>query len=218
MIQFAEYFADGLVQPPTIDYSYRNMSRWPTWKSSNHYFCKNRRKDPGFWVGFLCGPTSKIWGVFPRKLTWKTWKSPLWKGKSSSNPFIFRFPAVSFRWCFFCWSFGKVPGSISQANPKIQWDFWYQDRIHLKPTHYAYAQYLEALEDVEGALTHYEYLGFQTTLFFLWTGRFSRYWVVEWFWNEFYDGQITNTMIIWGNLVFYFLSTIWSKSYLKHFR
>ena len=52
-------------------------------------------------VGFLCGPTSKIWGVFPRELTWKTWKSPLRKGKSSSNPFIFRFPAVSFQWCVF---------------------------------------------------------------------------------------------------------------------
>jgi len=34
-----------------------------------------------------------------------------------------------------------------------------KDRIHLKPTHYAYAQYLEALEDVEGALTHYEFSG-----------------------------------------------------------
>lgn len=49
---------------------------------------------------------------------------------------------------------------MEPRNPKISIKFWYQDRIHLKPTHYAYAQYLEALEDVEGALTHYEYLGF----------------------------------------------------------
>ncbi|CAK9076435.1 unnamed protein product [Durusdinium trenchii] len=34
-----------------------------------------------------------------------------------------------------------------------------KDRIHLKPTHYAYAQHLEALEDVQGALTHYEFSG-----------------------------------------------------------
>ncbi|CAE7303974.1 Ift140 [Symbiodinium natans] len=34
-----------------------------------------------------------------------------------------------------------------------------KDRIHLKPTHYAYAQHCEAVEDVQGALTHYELSG-----------------------------------------------------------
>jgi len=34
-----------------------------------------------------------------------------------------------------------------------------KDRIHLKPTHFAYAQHLEAVEDVQGALTHYELSG-----------------------------------------------------------
>ncbi|CAJ1392249.1 unnamed protein product [Effrenium voratum] len=34
-----------------------------------------------------------------------------------------------------------------------------KDRIHLKPTHYAYAQHLEALEDVQAALSHYEFSG-----------------------------------------------------------
>jgi len=34
-----------------------------------------------------------------------------------------------------------------------------KDRIHLKPTHFAYAQYLEAVEDVQGALNHFELSG-----------------------------------------------------------
>jgi intraflagellar transport protein 140 len=34
-----------------------------------------------------------------------------------------------------------------------------KDRVHLKPTHYSYAQHLEALEDVEGALRHFELSG-----------------------------------------------------------
>lgn len=34
-----------------------------------------------------------------------------------------------------------------------------KDRVHLKPTHYAFAQYLEALDDVKGALSHYELSG-----------------------------------------------------------
>jgi intraflagellar transport protein 140 len=34
-----------------------------------------------------------------------------------------------------------------------------KDRVHLKPTHFAYAQHLEALEDVQGALNHYELSG-----------------------------------------------------------
>jgi len=31
-----------------------------------------------------------------------------------------------------------------------------KDRVHLKPTHFAYAQHLEAVEDVQGALSHFE--------------------------------------------------------------
>lgn len=34
-----------------------------------------------------------------------------------------------------------------------------KDRVHLKPTHYAYAQYLESVEDVQGALSHFELSG-----------------------------------------------------------
>jgi len=34
-----------------------------------------------------------------------------------------------------------------------------KDRVHLKPTHYSYAQHLEALEDVEGALRQFELSG-----------------------------------------------------------
>lgn len=34
-----------------------------------------------------------------------------------------------------------------------------KDRVHLKPTHYALAQHLEAMEDVKGALNHYELSG-----------------------------------------------------------
>lgn len=34
-----------------------------------------------------------------------------------------------------------------------------KDRVHLKPTHFAYAQHLEALEDVQGALSHFESSG-----------------------------------------------------------
>lgn len=34
-----------------------------------------------------------------------------------------------------------------------------KDRVHLKPTHFAYAQHLEALEDVQGALSHFELSG-----------------------------------------------------------
>eukprot|EP00927_Polykrikos_kofoidii_P019571 TRINITY_DN19165_c2_g1_i1.p1 TRINITY_DN19165_c2_g1~~TRINITY_DN19165_c2_g1_i1.p1 ORF type:complete len:1451 (-),score=223.71 TRINITY_DN19165_c2_g1_i1:186-4538(-) len=34
-----------------------------------------------------------------------------------------------------------------------------KDRVHLKPTHFAYAQHLEAIEDVEGALTNFELSG-----------------------------------------------------------
>eukprot|EP00931_Biecheleriopsis_adriatica_P116716 TRINITY_DN92326_c0_g1_i1.p1 TRINITY_DN92326_c0_g1~~TRINITY_DN92326_c0_g1_i1.p1 ORF type:complete len:1461 (-),score=378.40 TRINITY_DN92326_c0_g1_i1:60-4403(-) len=34
-----------------------------------------------------------------------------------------------------------------------------KDRVHLKPTHFAYAQHLEAVEDVQGALTHFEFSG-----------------------------------------------------------
>merc|ERR1740138_858722 len=34
-----------------------------------------------------------------------------------------------------------------------------KDRVHLKPTHFAYAQHLEAIEDVQGALSHFELSG-----------------------------------------------------------
>mmetsp|Transcript_42942 Transcript_42942/g.100869 ORF Transcript_42942/g.100869 Transcript_42942/m.100869 type:complete len:1420 (-) Transcript_42942:132-4391(-) len=34
-----------------------------------------------------------------------------------------------------------------------------KDRVHLKPTHFAYAQYLEAVEDVQRALEHFELSG-----------------------------------------------------------
>eukprot|EP00929_Paragymnodinium_shiwhaense_P007169 TRINITY_DN111109_c0_g1_i1.p1 TRINITY_DN111109_c0_g1~~TRINITY_DN111109_c0_g1_i1.p1 ORF type:complete len:1446 (+),score=370.50 TRINITY_DN111109_c0_g1_i1:64-4401(+) len=34
-----------------------------------------------------------------------------------------------------------------------------KDRVHLKPTHFAYAQHLEAVEDVQSALTHFELSG-----------------------------------------------------------
>merc|ERR1719482_1715674 len=34
-----------------------------------------------------------------------------------------------------------------------------KDRVHLKPTHFAYAQHLEAVEDVQGALSHFELSG-----------------------------------------------------------
>jgi len=34
-----------------------------------------------------------------------------------------------------------------------------KDRVHLKPTHFAYAQHLEAMEDVQGALSHFELSG-----------------------------------------------------------
>ncbi|CAE8697850.1 unnamed protein product, partial [Polarella glacialis] len=34
-----------------------------------------------------------------------------------------------------------------------------KDRVHLKPTHFAYAQHLESIEDVQGALSHYELSG-----------------------------------------------------------
>jgi len=34
-----------------------------------------------------------------------------------------------------------------------------KDRVHLKPTHFAYAQHLEAIEDVRGALNNYELSG-----------------------------------------------------------
>mmetsp|Transcript_37028 Transcript_37028/g.85483 ORF Transcript_37028/g.85483 Transcript_37028/m.85483 type:complete len:1283 (-) Transcript_37028:63-3911(-) len=34
-----------------------------------------------------------------------------------------------------------------------------KDRVHLKPTHFAYAQYLEAVEDVQHALEHFELSG-----------------------------------------------------------
>jgi len=34
-----------------------------------------------------------------------------------------------------------------------------KDRVHLKPTHFAYAQHLEAVEDVQGALNHFELSG-----------------------------------------------------------
>jgi len=34
-----------------------------------------------------------------------------------------------------------------------------KDRVHLKPTHFAYAQHLEAIEDVKGALSHFELSG-----------------------------------------------------------
>lgn len=34
-----------------------------------------------------------------------------------------------------------------------------RDRLHLKPTHFAYAQHLEAIEDVPGALNHFELSG-----------------------------------------------------------
>eukprot|EP00928_Gymnodinium_smaydae_P021431 TRINITY_DN1835_c1_g1_i2.p1 TRINITY_DN1835_c1_g1~~TRINITY_DN1835_c1_g1_i2.p1 ORF type:complete len:1445 (-),score=352.81 TRINITY_DN1835_c1_g1_i2:414-4748(-) len=34
-----------------------------------------------------------------------------------------------------------------------------KDRVHLKPTHYAYAQHLEAVEDVRAALNHFELSG-----------------------------------------------------------
>lgn len=34
-----------------------------------------------------------------------------------------------------------------------------KDRVHLKPTHFAYAQHLEAIEDVQNALSHFELSG-----------------------------------------------------------
>merc|ERR1719174_3114417 len=34
-----------------------------------------------------------------------------------------------------------------------------KDRVHLKATHFAYAQHLEAVEDVHGALSHFELSG-----------------------------------------------------------
>ena len=90
------------------------------------------------------------------------------------------------------------------GKPENSWGSCHQDRIHLKPTHYAYAQYLEALEDVEGALTHYEYLGFQTTTFgpFWWTGRF---W--GWCFMNSFMVKSTTRWSIWGTIVFCFVST-----------